>query len=135
LRGAGRRDHAGQAKVDDFHEAVVGDNNVRRLDVAMHDVVGVSGAEAFGDLDGEIERFLGRNHAMGELLGKRFTFVVAHDDEELMVVGLFQPVNDANVRVIKGRGGTCFADQAFAVGVGDGNVGRKELERDRALQR
>ena len=45
----------GQAEVEDLHAAVVGDEEVLGLEVAMDDAVVVRGGEAVGDLDGVVD--------------------------------------------------------------------------------
>ena len=52
LRSAGGGHDAGKAEVHDLGHLFIGDNNVGRLDVAMHDVARMSRAEASCNLDG-----------------------------------------------------------------------------------
>ena len=48
--------HFGEAEIEDLGVAALGDENIRGLDVAMHDAFGVRGVERVGDFDGEIEQ-------------------------------------------------------------------------------
>ena len=47
-----------EPEVDDLHEAVVRDDNVRRLDVPVNDLPLVRLGEALRDLNGDIERLI-----------------------------------------------------------------------------
>ena len=55
---AGRRRLLGQAEVQDLDLSRLGDKDIGRLDVAMDDSFGMSGVQAVGDLDGNIQRFI-----------------------------------------------------------------------------
>ena len=50
------RSHFCQAKVEDLGVAAVGHENVRRLDVAVHDSLGVGGIQRVGDFNGEVDQ-------------------------------------------------------------------------------
>ena len=58
VAGGCRLGELGEAEVEDFDGAVVGDDDVGGLDVAVDDAGGVGLAQAFGDLDGDAERFV-----------------------------------------------------------------------------
>ncbi len=55
LRSAGRGNNPSEAKVNDLGNIILGDDNIRRLDVTMHDVARMSRAQPFCDLDGQVE--------------------------------------------------------------------------------
>ena len=42
-----------QTEVEDFHLSALGDKNICRLDVAMHDALGVRGVESIGKLNSD----------------------------------------------------------------------------------
>jgi len=91
LGSAGGGHKPGQAKVHDFGHLVIGNDDVGRLDVAMHDVARMSSAQPAGDLDSQVERFADGDCAMRKLLRKSFSLVITHDNENLAVFGLFDP--------------------------------------------
>ena len=49
----GRGREFGQAEIQDLGVAALGDENVRGLDIAVHDVLRVGGIERIRDLDGQ----------------------------------------------------------------------------------
>src|ERR1700751_2064611 len=51
-----------------------------------------------------------------------------------MIIGLFDPVNDADVRMVESRRGAGFAQQVVFVDMAEGDIGRKEFQRDGALE-
>ena len=58
---SGRAD-LGQAEIENFGVSAIGDEDIRRLDVAMNDALGMSGIERVGNLDAEVntsDRFEG----------------------------------------------------------------------------
>jgi hypothetical protein len=100
-------------------DVIFGDDDVGRFNVAMHDVARMRGAEPSGDLDRQIERFAQRKHAPIQPPRQRIAFVVRHDDEQLLVVRLLNPVDHADIRMIQRRRGTGLSQQAFLVGIAD----------------
>jgi len=67
-------------------------------------------------------------------VSERLPPVPRHDDEEPAVGGLADFVDGADVRMIDGRCGLCFADEAgFGLGI-PGQLGRQEFQSDRALE-
>src|SRR6266404_6367115 len=63
-----------------------------------------------------------------------FAFVVLHYDKKLMVVGLFEPVDDADIGMIEAGSGARLAKEVFLVRVADGNSIRKKFQRHGALE-
>ena len=51
LRRAGCGDNPSEAEINDLGHLIIGNNDVRRLDVAVHDVARMSRAQPSGDLD------------------------------------------------------------------------------------
>ena len=58
------RGHLGDAEIEDLHQAARRDHDVRWLDVTMDDALCVSLLERICDLDGDRERFRGREPAL-----------------------------------------------------------------------
>src|SRR5262249_21373692 len=58
--GAWRCNDASEAEINDASRTLFGDDDVRRLDVAVNDVARMSGGKPSTDLDGKIERFTKR---------------------------------------------------------------------------
>ncbi len=54
----------GQAEIENFGVAALGDENIRRLDIAMDDSFGVCGIESIGNFDAEIQEAI-RDRAAG----------------------------------------------------------------------
>ena len=54
LRCAAFETYFGEAEVENFGVAALGDENIRRLDVAVDDALGVRGIERVGNFDGEV---------------------------------------------------------------------------------
>ena len=134
LRGAGCGYHSGEPEIDDLGYLFICNDDVRGLDVAMHDVARVSRAEPPGNLNGEVQRFADGNQTARQFLSEGFSLVVPHDDEQLVVFGFFQPVDHADIGMIQRRSGPCFAQQAFFVPGTDGKIRRQEFQRDGALE-
>ena len=134
LRGANGGNNAGEAEVHDLGHLVIGNDNVRRLDVAMHDIARMSRAESPCNLDGEVEGFADRNHATRQFLRQSLSLVVTHDDEKLVFFRLLDSMNDTDVRMIQSGSGARFAKQALSVAIADGDVRGQELQGDRALE-
>ena len=61
----------GQAKVQDFHGAILFDLHIRRLQVAVDNALIVGRFEGLGDLLGNRESFIERDRAFGDPLSQR----------------------------------------------------------------
>ena len=92
-------DELGQAEVENLHLPRLGDEDVRRLDVAMDDALRVRGAERFGDLHRQVEHGV-ELQLRRDALAKRLPLEQLHHDEGLAVV-LFDVVNRADVRMVQ----------------------------------
>ena len=100
----------------------------------MHDVARMSHSQPSCDLDGQVERLANGDRSAREFLRESFSLVVAHDDEELAVFGLFDPVNHADVGMIQRGSGARLAEQAFSVAVAHGGIRGQEFQRYGTLQ-
>ena len=130
LRVAG----VGDAEVGDLDAAVVADEHVVRLDVAVDDAVLVGVAQAGEHLHRDRDRALGRERALllDDLL-ERAPLEVLHRDVRA-AVGLAAVVDGDDVRVVEARGGLRLAPEALdelaVLGVALGH----DLERDLAAE-
>src|SRR5271168_35302 len=98
----------GQSEIEQLGLAALGDENVRRLDVAVDDSLGMSGFERVGDLNAEIEKLFGLEGAAFDAMLESFALEQLHGDERLAVV-LTDLVNRADVRVIQSGSSTSLA--------------------------
>ena len=133
-RAGGRRDGAGQAEVAELDPAVVGDQDVFRLDVPVDQAGGVGGAEAFDD---RIDQGQGQPRRQGALVvddvAQRVALdVLHHQIGEPAVFALVQDAHD--VRVGEPGGGLGFAAQPVQELRVVGQMGMEDLQRDIALQ-
>ena len=71
---------ARQAEVQDLAAAVRGDHDVRRLEVAVDDPLGVRRGEAIGDLPGDLQRLADRHGPRAERVPERLAFHPLHRD-------------------------------------------------------
>ena len=109
-----RRDEAGQAEVEDFDRAAVGDVNVCRLDVAMDDAVLVGVVEPLADFRRDLDLApqaysLRSRHPREEILSLQ----VLHGEIRLSLV-LAEIVNGNDVSVRQLAGGSRLAEEPFA---------------------
>src|SRR5664280_2886119 len=125
---------AGEAEVQDLHLPARVHEDVRRLDVAVHDATGMCRLEGVGDLDAHGEQGLQvewrtpRHH-----LCERLAFEELHDDEVLPLV-LLDGVNRADSGMVQGRGGTRLALEALERRSVLGKLGGQELDCDAAAE-
>ena len=71
----------GDAKVQDFDGATIDEKNVRRLDVAVDDELGMRRSKAFGDLHRDVEDKERIATALRQPLFERLALEQLHDDE------------------------------------------------------
>ena len=131
--GAFRLQELGQAEVENFGGAAIGDKHVGGLDVAMNDAFFVRGIEGVGDLNAESDRSRNRQRAAGEHFFQRLAFEQFHGDERPAFV-FFDGVDGANSGMVQGGGGTRLAQEALD---GRGVFGAailQEFQRDAPAQ-
>ena len=99
----------------------------------MDDAFGVGGIESFGHVNADREQRLHLQRPVADEMFQRLAFQVLHDNEGL--VALFPDVmNSADVGMIQGGCRLRFAAEAGESGGVAGNVFRKELESNEAMQ-
>ena len=110
--GGGRRWIPGrglrEAEVEHLEMIAVGDEEVRRLDVAVNDAAPVRGVERIGDLAREVEHAMAANRSVFDQLPDGAPFEPLHRDERLALV-LAELVDRADVRVLQRGGQTRLA--------------------------
>ena len=108
--GAGARDRRltgqlGEAEVEDLHHPVAGDDQVRRLDVAMDDAAAVGLGEAKGDLRGDIQRLLDAQRPALDLAAQGLAVVERHGEIEAAVRRVSELQDGAEIGMVEaGRG-------------------------------
>jgi hypothetical protein len=98
LAEIGRRRELREPEVQNLHAAVVGQKQILRLEVAVHDPLTVRRGEAGGDLDRDGDRASRRKRPGSEPASDRLTLEQLRDDIERAVVGA-DVVDGENVRV------------------------------------
>jgi hypothetical protein len=104
------------------------DEDIRWLDVAMHDSRGVGGVEGIGHFNGQREGSVQIQRRMRDALLQRHPLHELHGNEDAAVLFAYF-VNGADVRVVQDRQGTRFPPEsrhAFGVAI---HVRRQHFER------
>jgi hypothetical protein len=108
---------------------VRGDENIRRLDVAVNDSLGVRRFEPFGDLDTQFEQQIERERLAVDAMLERLAFEALHRQEWLALV---RPdfVDGADVGMVERGSGPCFALEPFERARIASQIRREEFQRD-----
>ena len=125
--------HLRQTEVENLGVAALGDEDVRRLDVAMDDALGVRGVERIRDLNRQRDKLviLHRTRADGVL--ERQAIEKLHGDERLAFM-LVNVVNGADVGMIQRRSGLRLALEAGQSLRIFGDIVGQEFQRDKAAE-
>jgi len=107
--------------------------NVRRLNVAVDDPLGVGCIEGIGDFDGERERGIEVHRPALDRVLEGHAVQKLHYDVGLSVL-LANVVNGADVGMIQRRGGLRFAPETAQGLRVFGYFVRQKLERNKAIQ-
>ena len=122
-----------QAEVQHLRLPSRGDEDVRRLHVAVHDPLAVGGVESVGDVQAEVQKLLGLKPPGEDAVLQCLPLQAFHDDEGLPLV-LADVVDGADVGMIQGRGGLRLTLEALTGGrVAEVGLG-EELQRDVAVE-
>ncbi len=128
----GRVEQLGDAEVEQAHVVEWRDQDVRRLEVAVHDQVGVRVADRVADLQ---EQLHARGHARparAAPVGDRFAFHVFQREVGLVVAADAGVEQARDVRVLQPREDLALAGEAQAQ-VGIGQARAQQLQRDPPL--
>ena len=124
----------GEAEVEDLHAAVVGDEDVLGLQVAVHDALLVRRREAVRDLERVVDRLARRELAAGEDRAERLALEQLLDDVRRAVRVRPDVVDRRDVGMVQdARGLGLLLEPAQPVRV-LGERGGKDLDRDLARQ-
>ena len=129
--GGGNGLHFGQAEVEDLGVAAFGDENIGRLDVAVHDAAGVRGIEGVGNFDSQGEDCFQLHGPVADQVLERGAVEELHDQEGA-VPFLANVVDSTDVGMIEGGSGLGLAAKTLQSLAVLGEVFGKELEGDEA---
>ena len=125
---------AGDAEVGDLHGAVGGEQDVRRLDVAMHQTLGVCCGEGRGHLESDLGDPAGLEHAFGaEDVAQVLALNELHHHEVGAVV-LAPVVNRHDAGVGEIRCSLGLPTEALDKGIAGGELPVEDLDSDVAAE-
>ncbi len=123
----------GEAEIQHLDDAIRGDHDVARLQVAVDDARGVSLGHGGGDGYGVLEAVGGGEAVCRDHLIERPARQIFHGDVHEAIL-LADIVDGYGVGVVESRGGPCFADEALApIGIAR-HFGPQHLERDLPIE-
>jgi hypothetical protein len=99
----------------------------------VHDALRVRRLQRVGNLDSQLEQFLGRERFSHQAVLERLPFQILHHDEQLAVM-LPNVVHRADVWMVQRRGSARLAAEAFEELAVVGEFRGQELERHRAAK-
>ena len=117
-----------QPEVEDLGHSLIRDEDVRRLDVPMHDAGFVRDLEGVGQLGRYVDDLLGVGASGRHPVLQRRAFEQLHHQERLALV-LAEVVDGADVGVVECRRGTSLALEALERLDVLRHAGRQELDR------
>lgn len=101
-----------QSEIQDLRGIPGGNEQIRRLDIAMDDAAHVGRVEAVGDLDGPVEQRFNRQRLVADAMLQRGALQELHRQEGMAVV-LADFVEGTDVGMIDGGRGAGFPLEAF----------------------
>ena len=130
-RDAGRVGRRGDAEVDELRDRIVAQQDIRRLDVAVHDALGMRVVERGAQLTCHARHPPGPQRPMAERRCERLARHVLHDDENALIVDR-GVVDRDEVRMVQRGSELRLANEAL-LGVGRA-VGMQSLDRDLTVE-
>ena len=126
-----RRHRPGQPEVEQLQPGR-GEEDVRRLEIAMHDALAVQDRQGVEHDGGSAHRIVGRHRAAGQPVGERLAFDELHRDIGAPVGGA-EVEHLADERMHDPRGHARFAGEPIA-GSRISRVGTQDLQRHAAFE-
>ena len=128
-------EHAGDAEVHHLDGPALGNHQVGRLEIAMHDAAAVRVAERVEHLHAEVRglRRRQRPEPIRQLV-ERLAADELHHHQQLVVLLMMQLVNRRDAGVIEPRKRHGFAAEPLQH-VGVGQIGIEDLDRDFTVER
>ena len=117
-----------ESEIQHLHEPVRPEHHVLGLDVAVNDASGVCGGQRGGHLDSDVERLTHRQPGRAEPSSEGLALHVLHRDVVLVLVGLTERVDRADVGVIQRGRAPRFLLEPQQTGGIPGQIGGEELE-------
>jgi hypothetical protein len=122
----------GDTEIDNLEHPLARQNEVRRLNIAVNNALGMGFFETFGELYRDVLDLVGAEGFPENTRFQRLASVKSHHDENLTVVRFLYAVDGSDVDVIKPGRSASFPQQLRSVkGIG-GQVGGKKFKRDGA---
>ncbi len=103
--------HLGKSEIQNLGVAAIGDEDIRRLDIAVDDALRMRHIEGVGNFNGEVLQILQFHRAARDGVFQRLAFQIFHGDEGGAIL-LADIMDRADVGMIQGRGGLRFALKA-----------------------
>ena len=120
-----------QSEIENLGMVALGDENIRRLNVAMDNVLGVGRLERVGNFNRQTQKQSQFDGTEGDAVFQRRPFQKLHRDERLIVV-LANFINRADVGMVQRGSGAGFTPEAFERLCVVGEFVRKKLQSDEA---
>ncbi len=137
-RGAGdfypaKLRHLGQTEIEDLRVTSCGNEDVRRLDVAVNDALAVCGVQGVGNLDAELDYAFQFHGPVGDAMLERHPLQVLHGNESFAI--LFPDVVDrANVGMVQRRCSLGLALETCECLSLSGHLVGQELQRNETVE-
>ncbi len=122
-----------QTEIQNLGVAALGYKNICRLDVAVHDAMGVGGIKRVGDLDTEVQQLGQGQWTFRDALPERHAVQKLHRDKA-PALRLTDFVNHTDVGMIQGRCGPRFPAESFQYRWVLGHEVGQKFERHQAAQ-
>jgi len=102
----------GEAEVEHLHAVSIANEDVRRLDIPMHDALGMGGLERVGELNPDVEDVYDFQRPSADSIAQRLALERFHDDERRVTV-LADVVNRADGGVAERACGARLDAESF----------------------